>query len=130
MDIHFHHICIETDDYAASMEFYCSIFGFVVIEENKDFHGRAYNTWLKKNDIIIELQTPKKKSDHTTVQSGYGLKHICFTVDDLQSVVRALEKKSNVKFYKERKIYEVMGGQLCKIVSPDHVIIELREPVA
>lgn len=58
--MYLHHICITTPFYKESLEFYTSILDMVVICETKDFHNRDYNTWLKGNGIMIELQTGKK----------------------------------------------------------------------
>jgi len=59
LDITFHHICIETNCYSKSIDFYKNVFGFCVVDKKHNFHNREYCTWLKKNDVIIELQTPK-----------------------------------------------------------------------
>ncbi|MDF1618712.1 VOC family protein [Petrocella sp. FN5] len=52
-----HHICIQTDCYYESIQFYKEIFGFVVVKETKGFHGRHFNSWIKRDNFMIELQT-------------------------------------------------------------------------
>lgn len=58
-----HHVCIQTNSYKESLEFYKNILGFEIVEETKNFHTRDYNTWLKLGTFMIELQTSKKGED-------------------------------------------------------------------
>ena len=55
-----HHVCIQTENYEASLDFYTRVLGFEVVSETTNFHGREYNTWLKLGNFMIELQTPKE----------------------------------------------------------------------
>lgn len=128
MNISFHHICIETNTYTESITFYQKVFAFEIIEESKEFHGREYNTWLKKNDVIIELQTPKKDYSTTNYQLGnVGLMHICFIITNLENEINKI-KELGLTIFKDRKDkYEVNGKYICKIVAPEGTIIELRE---
>ena len=83
-----HHICIETDRYLESINFYRSAMGFVVIDETKNFHGRDYNTWIKNGNVIIELQTPKNCVSVKNDSAGTGvIAHVCFLVDNLADTV-------------------------------------------
>lgn len=54
-----HHICIQTDDYNQSLDFYTKILRYEIVKETKDFHTRDYNTWLESDGFMIELQTNK-----------------------------------------------------------------------
>ena len=54
-----HHVCIQTDKYKESLDFYTNILGFKVVQESKNFHTRDYNTWIKSGEFMIELQTAK-----------------------------------------------------------------------
>ena len=125
-----HHICIETDKYSESIDFYCSILGFNIIEETVNFHGRDYNTWLKKENIIIELQTPKSGAAYysgSTVNTG--IVHVCFIVESLTDVINKLTDKGFNSFRRKGSdiIYNVKGGLLAKITAPEGTVIELRE---
>jgi glyoxylase I family protein len=125
-----HHICIETDKYIESVDFYCSILGFSILEETKDFHGRDYNTWLKKENIIIELQTPKSgASDYSSSTVNTGVVHVCFTVESLTDAIDKLTEKGFNSFRRKGSdiIYNVKGGLLAKITTPEGTVIELRE---
>jgi len=125
-----HHICIETDRYSDSIDFYCSILGFSIIEETKNFHGREFNTWIKKENIIIELQTPKSGEPVSANSSGHtGIVHVCFIVDNLHEAIGKLVGKGFNSFRKKGDdiIYRVKGGSLAKITAPEGTVIELRE---
>ncbi|MED0963155.1 VOC family protein [Bacillus paramycoides] len=52
-----HHICIQTNTYLETLAFYTKALGFEIVEESPNFHGRAFNTWLKLGAFYIELQT-------------------------------------------------------------------------
>lgn len=125
-----HHICIETDRYSESINFYCSYLGFVIIEETKNFHGRDFNTWIKKENIIIELQTPKSgESVSVNLPLQTGIVHVCFIVDNLHDAIDKLIEKGFNSFRKkgDEIIYKVKGGSLAKITAPEGTVIELRE---
>lgn len=124
-----HHICIETNDYRKSMEFYTKLLGFIIIEESANFHGRAFNTWLEAGSARIELQTPKlEESVKENQKLSTGLMHVCFEVDDLLECVNRLEKNGAIFKKKDNKnIYEVFGQKLAKLVAPEGTLIELRE---
>ena len=125
-----HHICIETDRYNESINFYCSLLGFNIIEETKDFHGREYNTWIKKENIIIELQTPKKEDTaRSDSPAQRGIVHVCFMVDNLSVIIDMLLNRGFTSFRKkdDKIMYNVKGGYLAKITAPEGTVIELRE---
>ena len=60
MDLRVHHVCIQTEKYEESLDFYTRILGFKIIKETENFHKREYNTWLSLGDFMIELQTKKE----------------------------------------------------------------------
>lgn len=39
-----HHVCIQTNDYKSSLDFYNQILDFEIVQETKNFHNRDYNT--------------------------------------------------------------------------------------
>ena len=97
-----HHVCIETDDYEKSIYFYTKILEFTIIEDMNNFHGRLHNTWIKNNEIIIELQTPKNNQH---IIGNIGLVHVCFVVDNLHEYISLLENKGFMDFVKDKKLY-------------------------
>jgi glyoxylase I family protein len=129
-----HHVCIETDTYDKSLCFYRDVLGFTVVRETGNFHGREYNTWLKNVDIMIELETPKKKAGpgkflRFFAPAPLGINHICFLVDDIQKEVERIKGHGCASFKKKdgNAIYLVSGVPLCKVVAPEGTVIELRE---
>jgi|GEM_PF-3614566 len=55
-----HHVCIQTSKYEESLGFYTRILGFELVKETKNFHQRAFNTWLKLGEFI----TPSSRKHH------------------------------------------------------------------
>lgn len=127
MTIGIHHICIQTNDYPASLAFYQKL-GFTIFKETKDFHGRAYNTWLQLTDFYIELQTGKTQLKTPVDLNEVGLVHFGLMVDDLPDYVARLNFPAQQYRQKEHQIiYEVFGSKLCKVIAPEGTIIELRD---
>ena len=125
-----HHLCIQTDNYEASLDFYCRVFDFKVKKETKNFHTRLYNTWLEYGNLMIELQTGKEGEiliDHSN--SNKGLVHFCFWVADINEEYNRIKKLgyTNFKSKNGEHIYTVEGGKLLKVISPEGTIIELRD---
>ncbi len=125
-----HHVCIQTDDYKASLDFYMNIMGFKLIKESPDFHKRSYNTWLELEDFMIELQTGKAGEVLMKPNSRVeGLVHMCFLVEDVKAEVARI-KALGYNHFKEKNggdIYEVEGSALSKMIAPEGTIIELRD---
>jgi len=125
-----HHICIETDRYRESLNFYCSLFGFSIVEETENFHGREFSAWIKKENIIIELQTPKSGDYAKSRQTcNTGIVHVCFIVENLPDAIDMLMEKGFDSFRKkdDKIMYMVKDGYLAKLTAPEGTVIELRE---
>ena len=123
-----HHLCIQTNSYLETIEFYKRALGFEVVQESPNFHGREFNTWLRLGNFYIELQTGKQSELLAQVNSNSeGLVHFCIWVEDLKVEVERLQKM-NVNFIKKNEeiIYQVENGCLCKLIAPEGTIIELR----
>lgn len=123
-----HHLCIQTNTYKESLEFYTKALGFEVVEETPKFHGRAFNTWLKLGDFYIELQTGKCGEMLVEANSNSeGLVHFCLWVENLPlEVERLKELKSHFILKDGEIIYHVENGSLCKVKAPEGTIVELR----
>jgi glyoxylase I family protein len=125
-----HHVCIQTNNYRESLEFYTKILGFEIMHETKDFHSRDYNTWLKLGEFFIELQTGKKEYDlNSWSESNEGIVHICFLVEDIQEEFNRIRELGYNKFKIKNgePIYKVENGYLFKIKAPEGTEIEMRE---
>jgi glyoxylase I family protein len=123
-----HHLCIQTNSYLETIEFYTKGLGFEIVQESPNFNGREYNTWLKLGAFYIELQTGKQHEILTQVNSNSeGLVHFCIWVENLEYEVERLQRmKCNFIRKNEEIIYHVENGDLCKIIAPEGTIIELR----
>lgn len=126
-----HHVCIQTNQYEQSKAFYTRLMGFTVVSETPNFHGRAYNTWLRdEGGLMIELQTPKEGKTFTPAEKeAEGIAHLCFVVEDVSAFARRLMAAGWTSFRRKggEVVYQVLGSKLCKVVAPEGTIIELRD---
>lgn len=124
-----HHICIQTEKYKESLDFYTNILGFQIVNETPNFHGRDFNTWLKLNDFMIELQTPKEGTNFNKWSSlNAGPVHLAFMVDDVEAEYERI-KTLGYKDFKLKNgevVYKVLGEALLKIKAPEGTEVELR----
>lgn len=125
-----HHVCIQTEKYKESLDFYTNILGFKIISETPNFHTRAFNTWLKLGEFMIELQT-SKKDDVLNKWSNLneGIVHMCFLVDNIEDEYNRIKSLGYEKFKVKngKVIYDVQGGKLMKIKAPEGTEIEIRD---
>lgn len=125
-----HHVCIQTEKYIESFNFYTKILGFEVVKETSNFHERSFNTWLKLDNFMIELQTSKnnlKLNEWSSFNSGPC--HIGFLVPN---VIEEYNRIINLgyKDFKRKNgeiIYKVNGESLFKIKAPEGTEIEIRD---
>lgn len=125
-----HHICIQTNKYEKSINFYTNILGFEIIKETSNFHGRYYNTWLKLASFMIEMQTPKMGELLNDFNpNNEGIVHFCIYIDDIQSEYQRIKQLGCTSFLSKNgeDIYKVEGGRLFKIAAPEGTIIEIRD---
>lgn len=125
-----HHVCIQTDNYDESLEFYRDVMEFEVVQVSEGFHGRNFNTWLKLGDFMIELQTAKCGDILGKWSSkSEGIVHMCFLVDDIDAEYKRIIDMgyNNFKVKNGEVIYNVEGGKLFKIKAPEGTEIEIRD---
>ena len=125
-----HHVCIQTEDYRESLEFYTKILGFEIVQETKNFHNRYFNTWLKLDTFMIELQTGKKEEKlNNWNESNEGIVHLCFLVENVQEEFNRIKELGYTKFKIKNgdPIYKVENGYLFKIKAPEGTEIEIRD---
>ena len=125
-----HHVCIQTNRYKESLDFYTRILNFKIVQETRNFHNRDYNTWLKSGDFMIELQTPKNNiplNNYSTLNEG--IVHMCFFVNDIYSEYEKIKKcgYSEFKVKNGEEIYKVEDGFLFKVRDPEGTEIEFRD---
>ena len=125
-----HHVCIQTENYRESLEFYTKILGFKVVQETKNFHNRDFNTWLKLGTFMIELQTAKKEDKlNNWSELNEGIVHMCFFVDNVQEEFDRIKKLGYTKFKLKNgeALYKVENSYLFKIKAPEGTEIEMRD---
>ena len=125
-----HHVCIQTDKYKESLDFYTNILGFQVVNETKNFHNREYNTWIKYGEFMIELQTAKCDDTLNKWSSlNSGPVHLGFLVDDVEKEFRRIKSLGyeNFKLKNGQVVYAVEGEKLFKIKAPEGTEIEIRD---
>ena len=125
-----HHVCIQTESYKESLDFYNKILGFEITKESKNFHNREYNTWLKLGDFMIELQTPKKEDSFNKWSNlNTGPVHRGFLVENVQAEYERIRNLGyeNFKVKNGKVVYEVEGESLFKIKAPEGTEIEIRD---
>lgn len=125
-----HHVCIQTDKYKESLEFYTKILGFELIKETENFHNRDFNTWLRMGAFMIELQT-EKKGDKLKKWSSLneGIVHLCFLVEDVREEFERIKKLgyNNFKNKNGVELYKVEKSYLFKVKAPEGTEIEIRD---
>lgn len=125
-----HHVCIQTNQYEESLKFYTDILGFELVSETANFHGRDFNTWLKDEEFMIELQTAKRGDKLSRCNSlSTGIVHMCFKVDNVNKELDRLIKSgfTDFKLKNGAILYNVENGYLFKIKAPEGTIIEFRD---
>lgn len=125
-----HHVCIQTEKYMESLDFYRRILGFEVVSETKGFHGRDFNTWLRLGDFMIELQTPKSGDKFNKWSNlNAGPVHMGFLVDNVEKEYERIVALGydDFKVKNGKIVYEVEGESLFKIKAPEGTEIEIRD---
>ncbi|RAP31147.1 hypothetical protein C2W64_00319 [Brevibacillus laterosporus] len=124
-----HHICIQTNTYKESLQFYQEALGFELVQETPNFHQRDFNTWLKLNSFYIELQTGKAgEMLDASSQNTLGLVHFCLWVENLDEEFQRVKKLGyRFKMKDGKEIYTVENGRLLKLLAPEGTVIELRD---
>lgn len=125
-----HHICIQTEKYKESLDFYTRILGFEMVIETPNFHKRDFNTWLRLGDFMIELQTPKSGESLNQWSSlNEGIVHMCFLVENVKEEYERIKSLGYISFKKKngQEIYKVEDGYLFKVKAPEGTEVEMRD---
>jgi len=91
---HLDHIAVIASDYAVSKHFYCDILGFTLINE---VYRQERNSW--KGDLalnghyLLELFSFPSPPPRVSHPEARGLRHLAFSVDDIDVAVAQLEAK-------------------------------------
>ncbi len=121
-----HHVAIIVSDYKVSKAFYCETLGLIVLDEN---YRAARDSW--KLDLglpgggRVELFSFPNPPDRVSRPEAAGLRHLAFTVSDLDQVV-ALLIKSGVEV-EDIRVDEFTGARFTFCADPDGLPIEFYE---
>lgn len=121
-----HHIAIICRDYECSKKFYTKILGLEIIREVYREERDSYKLDLSLNDqYIIELFSFPSPPDRPSRPEAAGLRHLAFTVTDLDASVAELAK--NQVIAEPIRIDEYTGKRFTFIADPDDLPIEFYE---
>ena len=120
-----HHIAIICSDKDSAMDFYVKKLGFPVVRENYRPERDDWKIDLKINkDTELELFIMKGHPERLSPES-YGLRHLAFKVDDVESSVKELEAKGIV--CEPVRIDEFTGKKATFFKDPDGLPLEIHE---
>ena len=85
------HIAIISSDIERSISFYSCVLGFTVIRRVYREERDSWKVDLALHDeYLIELFTFPKTPDRPTYPEALGLRHLAFTVDDIDDCIASL----------------------------------------
>ncbi len=120
-----HHIAIICSDKDSAMDFYVKKLGFPVIRENYRPERDDWKIDLKINeDTELELFIMKNHPERLSPES-YGLRHLAFKVDDVESSVKELEEKGII--CEPVRIDGFTGKKATFFKDPDGLPLEIHE---
>jgi len=121
-----HHTAILCSDYEKSKDFYTNILGFEVIQETYRKERQSYKLDLSLNgEYVIELFSFPDPPQRISRPEATGLRHVAFEVDDLDIVIKTLNKKDIVA--EPIRTDEITGKRFTFIFDPDDLPVELYE---
>ena len=89
-----HHIAIICVDYEISKSFYTNILGFTIVKETYRAERDSYKLDLALNGhYIIELFSFPNPAARPSQPEACGLRHLAFSVEDIEASIAALEAK-------------------------------------
>lgn len=121
-----HHIAVIASDYARSKAFYCDVLGFTLVGE---YYREARDSW--KGDLAlngqytIELFSFPEPPARVTQPEACGLRHLAFTVDDVDAACGQLAEKG---IRCEPVRIDPLTGKRCTFFAdPDGLPLELYQ---
>ena len=121
-----HHVAIICSDYSLSKNFYTDILGLEVIREVYRAERDSYKLDLAVNgSYVIELFSFPHPPARVSRPEACGLRHLAFSVTDLDAVVAELISKGVV--VELVRVDEYTGRRFTFFADPDNLPIELYE---
>jgi glyoxylase I family protein len=129
IQLHIHHVAIQTADFKKAFSFYTELLGLQVVKEPFNFKKRTL-AWLDAGGIMIELYSVKDGKEPQPYDGRrVGADHIAFEVQDLDTIIAHLTEH-NVKVLKEPFFPPTNDSHQSRIAFVEGVDgeeIELRE---
>jgi len=120
------HIAIICSDYNTSKKFYTEILGLDIIQEVYRAERDSYKLDLGLNGIyVLELFSFPNPPKRLTQPEATGLRHLAFSVNNLDEIIRKLSIFSIVA--EPIRIDEFTNKRFTFIVDPDGLPIEFCE---
>ncbi|HEY9621134.1 MAG TPA: VOC family protein [Crinalium sp.] len=120
------HVAIICSDYETSKHFYVNILGFSIIQETFRAARHSYKLDLRVGDHdAIELFSFPNPPERPSCPEAQGLRHLAFTVDDIdESVVDLQAKGVEVE---PIRVDEITGKRFTFFQDPDGLPLEIYE---
>ncbi|AEB25901.1 VOC family protein [Bacillus sp. L381] len=121
-----HHIAIICSDYEKSKAFYTEILGFGIMKETYRKERGSYKLDLALDGAyVIELFSFPDPPERPTRPEAAGLRHLAFTVNDLEAAVRELKEKGIET--EPIRTDPLTGKRFTFFFDPDKLPLELYE---
>jgi len=138
------HVGINVQDLAAAKAFFLEL-GLEVLGE-MDMAGDLVEKIIGLSEVkdsivmlgipggapaieLVRFDSPKDPNGvQPSLANTLGMRHICFNVEDVESLVALLKKKHGAELVGEIQTYENVY-KLCYLRGPEGIIVELAEPL-
>ncbi|MCC9022631.1 SMU1112c/YaeR family gloxylase I-like metalloprotein [Bacillus nakamurai] len=121
-----HHIAIICSDYEKSKAFYTETLGFEIIQETYRQERGSYKLDLAiGGSYVIELFSFPHPPERPTRPEAAGLRHLAFTVTNLEDAVRELRDKGVET--EPVRTDPLTGKRFTFFFDPDRLPLELYE---
>ncbi len=121
-----HHVAIICSNLALSRKFYIEILGFKLVNETYRADRNSHKIDLSLDgNYRLELFTFPSAPARPSYPEAMGLRHIAFTVDNLDNWIDYLKAKNILP--EPIRTDETTGKRFTFIADPDHLPIEFYE---
>jgi glyoxylase I family protein len=121
-----HHVAIICSDYVCSKHFYTELLGFPILRETHRASRDSYKLDLKIGENLqLEMFSFPDPPQRPNSPEACGLRHLAFSVNDLDASVAHLTHKGIV--VEPIRIDEFTGQRFTFFKDPDGLPLELYE---
>jgi len=121
-----HHVAIICSDYNRSKDFYVNVLGLTIVAEAYRAERKSYKLDLAVNGLYqIELFSFEDTPERPSRPEARGLRHLAFSVDNLQEEILRLEAKGVST--EPIRIDEFTGKRFTFFSDPDGLPLEIYE---